>query len=147
MLISLLEHVGVFTDYFHPRTGEEISWWLELFIEEQDQLLQASSEWSQRTRSRTQGQGIKVICRLMIKDEDQRETICFEENTRVCVFILYSYRILCTIFAKCVKLNQTHKEKVFMEKAWYMISRSGTEISIPAVPIQEHENSSCLEFS
>jgi len=56
------------------------------FIEEQDQLLQASSEWSQRTRSRTQDQGIKVICRLMIKDEDQRETFCLEEITRVCIF-------------------------------------------------------------
>ena len=53
---------------------------------------------------------------MMIKDEDQRETICLEENTRVCVFHFVFYRTLCTISAKYANINHLHKEKVFMEK-------------------------------
>jgi len=80
----------------------------------------------------------------MIKDEDQRETICLEENTRVCVILLFLYRTLYTISAKYANINHLHKEKVFMEKAWYIVSRSGTEISVLAVPTQEHQSDELL---
>jgi len=49
-------------------------------------------------------------------------------------------------FAKYAELNHTHKEKVFMEKAWYIVSRSGIEISVPAVPTQEHLICQVIEF-
>ena len=66
--------------------------------------------------------------------------------TRVCGF---SFPILidsCVNFAKYVELNHTHKEKVFRGKVWHTISRSGTEISVPAVPTQKHGNGLVFEF-
>uniref|UniRef100_A0A7C9CWZ0 Uncharacterized protein n=1 Tax=Opuntia streptacantha TaxID=393608 RepID=A0A7C9CWZ0_OPUST len=66
-------------------------------------------------RSRTQDQ-CKVICRLMSKEEDQREIVCLKEITRVCVFYFVLFRTLCTISAKYVNLNHLHKETVFHGK-------------------------------
>ena len=118
-------HYSVCTDCFHPRTGEEISWWLELFSEEQDQLLQTSSEWSQRTRSSTkviwsqnsQDQVQEWSEEFKIKDEDQREMFCLEENHKSQRFIFILFRTLCTISAKYANINHLHKEKVFSWKS------------------------------
>jgi len=66
--------------------------------------------------------------------------------TRVCVFSLFILIDSCVNFAKYVESNHTHQEKVFHGKAWHIVSRSGTEISAPAVPTQEHGNCLVLEF-
>ena len=71
-------------------------------LKEQDQELNVSRpRWSE-------------VCR--IKDEDQCMTICLEENTRVCVILLYFLGSCVYNFAKYAELNHTHKEKVFKEK-------------------------------
>ena len=49
-----------------------------------------------------------------------------------------------TIYAKYANMNHLHKEKILMEKAWYIVSWSGTEISVPAVPTQEHLSAKLL---
>ena len=66
--------------------------------------------------------------------------------TRVCVFFLVILIDSCVSFAKYVKLNHTHKEKDFHGKAWHIVSRSGTEISVPAVPTEKHGNGPVFEF-
>ena len=48
----------------------------------------------------------------------------------LCLFFLDS----CINFAKWIDLNHTHKEKVFLEKAWNVIPRLETEINGLAVP-------------
>ena len=106
------------TNCLHPRTGTEISWWLMTLIEDQDQLLPASSEWSQRTRSRTQDQFHQGD--LRISESRTRINvwqIALKKITRVCVIFVCSYKVLCTIFAKYVELKHTHKEKVFHGKS------------------------------
>ena len=40
----------------------------------------------------------------------------------------------------------TPKEKVFLEKAWNIVSRSGTEINILAVPTQKHGSYLVFKF-
>ena len=130
------------------QTGRLVFW---LTVSIQEQVKRSADGWSYLLRNKIsyskhqvsdikeQDHELKIKaprwsedCR--IKDEDQRMTICLEENTRIYVILSYSYRILCTSFAKYAELNHTHKEKVFMEKAWYIVSGSGTEISVLAVP-------------
>ena len=66
--------------------------------------------------------------------------------TRVCGFSLPILIDSCVNFAKYVELNHTHKEKVFHGKAWHIVSRSGIEISVPAVPTQKYGNYLVFEF-
>ena len=73
-------------------------------------------------------------------------TNCLEEVTRVFVFSLFILIDSCVNFAKWIDLNHTHKEKVILEKAWNIISRSGTEINILAVPTQKQGNHLVFKF-
>jgi len=98
----------------------------------------ASSDWSQRTansRSRKQGDLHNwSYARMRINAIDFKLP---KKVTRVCVFFLVILIDSCVSFAKYVEFNHTHKEKVFHGKVWHIISRSGTEISVPAVPTQK----------
>jgi len=52
---------------------------------------------------------------------------------------LLCFRLLVLILPSENNLNYTHsKKKVFLEKVWNIVSRSGTEINVLAVPTQEH---------
>ena len=66
--------------------------------------------------------------------------------TRVFVFSVFILIVSCVNFAKYVELNHTHKEKDFHGKVWHIISRSGTEISVPGVPTQKYGNGLVFEF-
>ena len=82
----------------------------------------------------------------MIKDEDQREDVYLEVTQETLLFI-YIYIGSCVHnFAKYANMNHLHKEKIFMEKAGYIVSWSGTEISVSAVPTQEHLSAELLNF-
>ena len=65
--------------------------------------------------------------------------------TRAFVFSLFFLIDSCVNFAKWIDSNHTYKEK-FLEKAWNIISRSGTEINVRAVPSQKHGSYLVLKF-
>jgi len=95
-------HEGAYTDCFHPRTGKEIGWWLELFIKEQDQELRINaSRWSVDWWSR-----MKINVRMFALKKSQESAS---------YFVLF--RTLCTISAKYANINHLHKEKVFQGKS------------------------------
>ena len=55
--------------------------------------------------------------------------------SRVFVFIVFIFIDSCVNFGKEERLkSHTLKEKVFLEKAWNIVSRSGTEINGRADP-------------
>ena len=59
--------------------------------------------------------------------------------TRVFVFIVFIFIDSCVNFAKEERLkSHTLIEKVFLEIAWNIVSRSGTEINVLTVPTQKH---------
>ena len=65
------------------------------------------------------------------------------------MYFLCSLLILidsCANFAKWIDLNHTHKEKVVFEKAWNIVSTSGTEINVLAVPTQKHGSYLVFKF-
>ena len=59
------------------------------------------------------------------------------------VFILIDS---CVDFAKWIDSNHTHKEKVFLEKACYIVSKSETEINVLVVPAQKHGSYLAFKF-
>ena len=82
----------------------------------------------------------------MIKDEDQREDVYLEVTQET---LLFSYIFIGSCvhnFAKYANLNHLHKEKVFHGKAWYIVSWSGTEISVQVVSIYEHLSAKLFKF-
>jgi len=120
-------------------------WLLMALIEDQDQLLQGIKKlMSKNSWTKIKAPRWSEDCRN--KDADQRTTDCLKEPQESAYFSLFILIDSCVRFAKSVELNHIHKEKVFHGKAWHIVSRSGTEISVPAVPTQKHANNLVFKF-
>ena len=132
-------------DCLHLRTGEEIrlmvdgTYWRSRSTAPRHQVIDLTEQLNQ-------DQDTKVIWRLQKQEWGSTYDWLPRGATRVCVFFLFIFIDSCVNFAKYVELNHTHKEKIFHGKAWYIVSRSRIEISVPAAPTQKHGNYLVFEF-
>jgi len=132
------------SDWYQRTISDTDCWWH--LLKTKISYSKTSSDWSQRTIS---DQGTKVIWRITqarMLINVRLISSCLEGVQESLYFFVYSYRFLCQFCRGCVEVNNTHKEKVFLEKVWNIISRSGTEINVLAVPTQKHGSYLVFEF-